>query len=52
LTGCGSGDSEAKPAPINAEAQKKTDEMLKNYGNQYNQMYLEKAAAKRKAKQQ
>jgi hypothetical protein len=49
LVGCGSGDSEAKPAPVNAEAQKATNEMLRNYGSQQAEMYRAKAAAKHKA---
>jgi hypothetical protein len=47
VAGCDSAGSEQKPAPISEETQKKTDEMLKNYGKQYGDMYKAKRAAKR-----
>jgi hypothetical protein len=44
VVGCDSSGAEQKPAPISEEAQKKTDEMLKNYGKQYGDMYKAKKA--------
>jgi hypothetical protein len=43
--GCGGNPENQAPAAISEETQKKTGEMLKNYGNQYNEMYKAKRAA-------
>ena len=40
--GCGPGGSEPTAAKISPEMEKKTQDMLKNYGKQYNEMYRAK----------
>jgi hypothetical protein len=40
--GCGPGGAEPTAAKISPEMEKKTQDMLKNYGKQYNEMYRAK----------
>jgi hypothetical protein len=45
--GCGPGGSEPAAAKISPEMEKKTQDMLKNYGKQYNEMYRAKKVGSR-----
>jgi hypothetical protein len=45
--GCGPGGSEPAAAKISPEMEKKTQDMLKNYGKQYNEMYRTKKPGSR-----
>jgi hypothetical protein len=47
FVGCDSSSAEQKPQAVSPEVQKKTDEMLKNYGQQYGEQYKAKKAAKK-----
>jgi F0F1-type ATP synthase membrane subunit c/vacuolar-type H+-ATPase subunit K len=42
VAGCGSGTSGETPAAINPELEKKTQDMLKNKSQQYNERYRAK----------
>jgi hypothetical protein len=45
--GCGPGGSEPAAARISPEMEKKTQDMLKDYGKQYNEMYRAKKQGSR-----